>query len=405
MEYERRLALSVPAAIGLREVSIFRFLKNEIPAEEFGHHQSGAHLSETVVSLRDVIRQCVTDFLKNWREIRHSRESPFTVMLTFRHEQSQKEVERLEGGRKKGAKRRWHDKGQERSGPRSGLNDQKVKDLALKLSWEEFKNEFECPPGAVLHAAQALARVHRMPLYLSGRYMKLRRDISHTPFFVDNERIGRTSVQEVIADAVGCVVAAADHKLISAGREDMDVRMLGDGRPFVLEIEDPRVQSISADQIRAIEAELSSGEKGVVVRDLRACCRQVVDAMKEGEAEKRKTYKAVVWMSAKISDDTLNRLNATRDFEIDQDTPIRVLHRRAALIRGKRIFEMHCERIPGEEHYFLLRVDADAGTYIKEFIHGDLGRTHPSVSSILGCDVQCVQLDVTSVVMAAAGLG
>lgn len=37
------------------------------------------------------------------------------------------------------------------------------------------------------------------------------------------------------------------------------------------------------------------------------------------------------------------------------------------------------------------------GTYIKEFVHGDLGRTVPSVGSLLGCRADILQLDVTKV--------
>ena len=34
-------------------------------------------------------------------------------------------------------------------------------------------------------------------------------------------------------------------------------------------------------------------------------------------------------------------------------------------------------------HWFELDVLAGAGTYIKEFVHGDLGRTRPSVADLL----------------------
>lgn len=40
---------------------------------------------------------------------------------------------------------------------------------------------------------------------------------------------------------------------------------------------------------------------------------------------------------------------------------------------------------------------ASAGTYIKEFVHGDLGRTVPNVGQILGTDSDILQLDVTNV--------
>ncbi len=40
---------------------------------------------------------------------------------------------------------------------------------------------------------------------------------------------------------------------------------------------------------------------------------------------------------------------------------------------------------------------ASAGTYIKEFVHGDLGRTVPSVGSLLDSEADILQLDVTNV--------
>ena len=36
----------------------------------------------------------------------------------------------------------------------------------------------------------------------------------------------------------------------------------------------------------------------------------------------------------------------------------------------------------------------EAGTYIKELVHGDFGRTRPSLSSILGCNIDILALDV-----------
>ena len=44
-----------------------------------------------------------------------------------------------------------------------------------------------------------------------------------------------------------------------------------------------------------------------------------------------------------------------------------------------------------------MHVLASAGTYIKEFVHGDLGRTTPNVGTILGCEADILQLDVTQV--------
>ena len=43
---------------------------------------------------------------------------------------------------------------------------------------------------------------------------------------------------------------------------------------------------------------------------------------------------------------------------------------------------------------FKLKLCTQAGTYVKEFVHGDFGRTTPNLCSILGCDVDIIALDV-----------
>ncbi len=46
------------------------------------------------------------------------------------------------------------------------------------------------------------------------------------------------------------------------------------------------------------------------------------------------------------------------------------------------------------KNLFKLFVKTQAGTYVKEFVHGDLGRTRPSVQEILGVEADIVSLDV-----------
>lgn len=39
-----------------------------------------------------------------------------------------------------------------------------------------------------------------------------------------------------------------------------------------------------------------------------------------------------------------------------------------------------------------------AGTYVKEFVHGDMGRTTPNLGDLLACEADILQLDVTGLV-------
>ena len=47
-----------------------------------------------------------------------------------------------------------------------------------------------------------------------------------------------------------------------------------------------------------------------------------------------------------------------------------------------------------EHQMFYITLATQAGTYVKEFVHGDFGRTEPNVAQILGCDVDIIALDV-----------
>ena len=64
-------------------------------------------------------------------------------------------------------------------------------------------------------------------------------------------------------------------------------------------------------------------------------------------------------------------------------------------MRDKKVFRLKAEYI--NAHYMLLHVLASAGTYIKEFVHGDLGRTVPNIGQIISSECDILQLDVTDV--------
>jgi tRNA pseudouridine synthase 10 len=89
----------------------------------------------------------------------------------------------------------------------------------------------------------------------------------------------------------------------------------------------------------------------------------------------------VVWSERELTAEAVAKLDAIHDLAIQQETPIRVLHRRTLMTRPKVIHEAKCEVL--NKHYMLLRLTTSAGTYVKEFVHGDRGRTLPNVSSIL----------------------
>ncbi|MEM4312691.1 MAG: hypothetical protein QXH95_01395 [Thermoplasmata archaeon] len=81
---------------------------------------------------------------------------------------------------------------------------------------------------------------------------------------------------------------------------------------------------------------------------------------------------------------------------IYQRTPFRERKRRADRIREKKIHSIKLISINGKK--LEIEITADAGTYIKEFAHGDNGRTKPSISEILNQKVKIESLDVVKII-------
>ena len=106
----------------------------------------------------------------------------------------------------------------------------------------------------------------------------------------------------------------------------------------------------------------------------------------------------------------IKSLSETPNIELAQKTPVRVLHRRANAERTRNIYWMKFNGFVEEKAsevsdkndriLFKLELCTQAGTYVKEFVHGDFGRTTPNLSTIVGCDdVDILALDVKNIVM------
>ena len=220
-----------------------------------------------------------------------------------------------------------------------------------------------------------------------------------SPVFRPRARVNitATSVEEELTRHILPAFGAVSARFSSSGREDLDVRMLGGGRPFVLEMQDAK-RILGEEDVAALQAKVNHRETGddllVQVLGLRVIGREASDAMKLGVESKRKRYRCVVWMERAATAEDMARLEV-RDVAVQQRTPIRVLHRRASLVRGKVVYEMRAERMGGQWLY--VDLITSSGAYVKEFVHGDRGRTTPSVTSMLGCSCECVQLDVMEV--------
>uniref|UniRef100_A0A5K4EZD4 tRNA pseudouridine(55) synthase n=2 Tax=Schistosoma mansoni TaxID=6183 RepID=A0A5K4EZD4_SCHMA len=345
-----------------------------------------------------------------------------------------------------------------------------LKDICLQSNYLRKTSSSNCSPAFII----SLEIVRSVPLYLAGRYVKLSRRLPQSPWIIGSQRKLDSSVEELITQPILPRFGAnAQSCFITSGREDVDVRCLGLGRPFAIELSNYEllpsqiIQRWSVNNKLAVECNedepldllklasfINSTTQGrVFIRDLQlVSSKSATAALKLGEMHKAKCYRAVCWcpqgginteLLMKMLQYTtlLNQTNENIDhvntihwppnkinsmkygkiyfgpLDIHQLTPIRVLHRRPLLNRkrtiynlcfmsyvetiGVNIFEFDdfksWSKLYPEDELFILEIRCEAGTYVKELVHGDLGRCNPSLASIFGRQLDILALDVIGV--------
>ena len=203
-----------------------------------------------------------------------------------------------------------------------------------------------------------------------------------------------TSVEEQIHEEVKKAFHADDGVLHGGGREDIDGRMLGDGRPFVMEVINPKIRWVD---LKDLKEKINTYAKDkVAVSDLVYVDKSAVEDVKA--AKPNKVYRLKVIYNEDISIETLkSSLAALSNSEILQQTPERVMQRRADLERKRKVFEITLDDHNEAEKYFIITVRCEGGLYVKELVSSDSGRTKPSLSELLGQQARVKELDVMNV--------
>ncbi|MCJ2557173.1 MAG: tRNA pseudouridine(54/55) synthase Pus10 [Candidatus Thermoplasmatota archaeon] len=260
--------------------------------------------------------------------------------------------------------------------------------------------DFERPNiMAILDTRFDFVQLQVNPLFTHGRYKKLKRGIPQTRWPC-RECLGKgcercnntgkmyeTSVEEIVAAPFIERTGGIGVSFHGMGREDVDALMLGDGRPFVLEVKEPKRRTVD---FRAIEEEVNASGM-VSVDGLRPSDRREMVQMKEARLDK--TYSLRVTFQEPVEKENLNEVvRSFKGTEVAQRTPTRVLHRRADLLRRRKILEMDVTLLGSKTAEIVLT--AEAGTYVKELVSGDGGRTTPSLSGLLGVPAAVDELDV-----------
>ncbi len=281
------------------------------------------------------------------------------------------------------------------------INREIGKELSLRLSKEvEFDN-----PNVVLMVDFKTSKVDIQinPIFIESRYRKLIRGIPQTKWPCNKckgkgcEKCNYTgkmyaeTVEELISEDAIKAANGVGAKFHGAGREDIDVKMLGKGRTFVLEIKEPKIRDI--DLKKLVETVNKHAMGKVEISEMKFVAKNRRAVIKESSRDTYKIYKATVELENEVDNSLLDSLKSMKI--INQRTPIRVSHRRADKIRTREIRQL--EYIKVDSKLLELVIECEGGLYIKELISSDENRSQPSVAGMLKTGARCVQLDVLDV--------
>jgi len=250
-------------------------------------------------------------------------------------------------------------------------------------------------------------RVQVNPLFVAGRYRKLVRDIPQSKWFCSScrgkgcEKCGGTgkmypeSVEELVSKPLLEAAEGEKTAFHASGREDIDARMLGSGRPFVIEVSKPKKRFLD---LKKLKGDVNANAAGKVeVSSLRFTNKDVVRRLKKAESA-QKEYRVLIEFETEVSEEDLRLLEEKlSNVLVRQQTPLRVLHRRADLTREKYIYKVKVKKVSLKRAEMEIR--CQGGLYVKELVSGDEGRTTPNVSELLGNRAKPLKLDVLNVIM------
>ena len=245
------------------------------------------------------------------------------------------------------------------------------------------------------------------PIFVAGRYRKLVRDIPQSKWFCSHcrgkgcEKCGGTgkmyaeSVEEIVSKPFLDAAQGEKTAFHASGREDIDAKMLGTGRPFVVEVSKPLKRFLDLGKLE-MEVNTIGGGK-VNVSRLRFTNRELVRKLKKAESA-QKEYRVLIEFGRDVSEDELKLLEERLSGSlVKQQTPLRVLHRRANLIREKYIYWVKVKKVARKQAE--LKIRCQGGLYVKELVSGDESRTTPSVSALLNTGAKTLKLDVLKVIV------
>ena len=193
-------------------------------------------------------------------------------------------------------------------------------------------------------------------------------------FYSDSE----IAVRELIANASD----ALDRFRFGndTNQEEFDIKLQIDKEKNTLTIEDNGIGMTKTDLINNLGIIAKSGTKDVLI-----------DRLSNFKEET---------LPLPDPDYVMEIMEKLQGCTLAQRTPERVAHRRADKIRRRKVIETSRPSIEvGDDGTLFGQFDlrCESGTYVKETVHGDGGRTQPSIASLIKAKCTVEWLDVADI--------
>ncbi|KAL8608673.1 hypothetical protein ACOMHN_002902 [Nucella lapillus] len=330
-----QISLMLPVATIVRQRAVFVYLVQK-------YLSTYEDKEEKIASIKDVYKWSAGHSFSQLVGVSFQMRSTFDILLNLTYEPSDQECTFLLQAFPDIFRRRKIKKGDYETFTRAS-----VQKVLGDMTPADFSKKCICPPSSPSQGCTCAISVSYDSVFVAGRYQKYSRVLSQTPWIIDGVIKMEGSVQELVCEVILERFRPADHKFSASGREDVDVQMLGMGRPFVVELINAHRVHFSPLDLSAMQKETNNRTERVAIRDLQIVTREDVSKLKEGEEDKSKSYTALCWCERPLTSNDIQKLDEAKDLVLYQKTPIRVLHRRTLATRERKIYTMKVEPTSG----------------------------------------------------------
>ncbi|XP_074105412.1 pseudouridine synthase 10 isoform X2 [Cotesia typhae] len=240
--------LNIPISVKLREKSISTLLNQKTKES----HWNGPDINK--YSIKEIWKMLIlpkVEKMTSKRQTTSLASSPFSVNIFFSYSNDEIDCENL---MKKYLNSLKLTKKQTDNRFSKNNIDKILNDITEEIAMEAFSTP---PSQPLVHAIMDKVKCTRESLFVGGRYMKLSRKLSQTPWFVNGQKKMETSVQDILCNVIVNYTRAESFKFLSSGREDIDVRTINIGRPFAIELINPKITTFSSETFRKLVVQIN----------------------------------------------------------------------------------------------------------------------------------------------------